>query len=54
VLGDLHLSALAYEPGYEIGLQDFNWLGKSATQLAIASNGPYVVLDLHAAGAFRQ
>jgi len=47
----LHLPALAHELGLEIGLQDFNRLGKKVpTLLAIAPNGPYGVLDLHAAG----
>jgi dihydroxy-acid dehydratase len=47
----LHLPALAQELGIEIGLDDFNRLGKKIpTLLAIAPNGPYGVLDLHAAG----
>ncbi len=47
----LHLPALAHELGLEIGLDDFNRLGKRIpTLLAITPNGPYGVLDLFAAG----
>jgi dihydroxy-acid dehydratase len=47
----LHLPALAHELGYDIGLSDFNRMGKKVpTLLAVAPNGPYGVLDLHAAG----
>ncbi len=47
----LHLPALAHELGISIGLEDFNRIGKKVpTLLGIAPNGPYGILDLHAAG----
>jgi dihydroxy-acid dehydratase len=47
----LHLPALAHELGLDIGLADFNRLGKKIpTLLSIAPNGPHGVLDLYAAG----
>ena len=46
-----HLPALAHELGLDIGLADFNRLGKEIpTLLSIAPNGPHGVLDLYAAG----
>jgi dihydroxy-acid dehydratase len=47
----LHLPALAHELGLDIGLADFNRLGKKIpTLLSIAPNGPHGVLDFYAAG----
>lgn len=47
----LHLPALAHELGLDIGLADFNRIGKKIpTLLAIAPNGPHGVLDFYAAG----
>jgi dihydroxy-acid dehydratase len=47
----LHLPALAHELDIAVGLEDFNRFATTIpTLLAIAPNGPYGVLDLHAAG----
>jgi len=47
----LHLPALAHELGFEVGLKDFNrFAQKVPTLLAVTPNGPYGVMDLHAAG----
>jgi dihydroxy-acid dehydratase len=47
----LHLPALAHELGAELGLADFNRLGRQvATLVGISPNGPYGMLDFHSAG----
>lgn len=47
----LHLPALAHELEIDIGLKDFNRIaGEVPTLLAIAPNGPFGIIDFHAAG----